>query len=155
MVQKQHRRRKTKPTVWSNLEHGFQSVRKRCGVCLIPMRGHKQETHGRNQPHRAAVYRRRDRRGACSTALPLSFLTQCRCMRVTPAAPVRTHNVCVFGCRLFVPLFPSQVPSSISACRLTTASPPSSSSPTARASRYGYNGLFGLRGDPRAQTSIK
>ena len=27
--------------------------------------------------------------------------------------PVRTHNVCVLGCRLFVPLFPSQVPSSI------------------------------------------
>jgi hypothetical protein len=32
---------------------------------------------------------------------------------VTPEAPVRTHNVCVLGCRLFVPLFPSQVPSSI------------------------------------------
>ena len=27
-------------------------------------------------------------------------------MRVTPAAPVRTHNVCAHGCRFFVPLFP-------------------------------------------------
>ena len=28
------------------------------------------------------------------------------------AAPVLTHNVCEFGCRLFVPFLPSQVPSS-------------------------------------------
>jgi hypothetical protein len=34
-------------------------------------------------------------------------------LRVTPTAPVRTHNVCVLGCRLIVRLFPSQVPSSI------------------------------------------